>query len=212
MITQLPHDLQHHVWDLYTGGLHDRYTARHQRAVAAAASLLAQVDLLCEDAPSRDYLLDWMAHMLRFPHAKPTRALVLIGEDRDGIDQLLILLSRLAPTLQTREPRRDVFGHRNLEMVRLIVLDNPARLHLPSLKSLVSNAALLSGDRVLPSYHRVVLVIPELRASLANNRRLVNIHCTRGGSEEALRDVLLDTLAMKALRQLLIDRPVPEHF
>ena len=97
-------------------------------------------------------------------------------------------------------------------MVRLIVLDNPARLHLPSLKSLVSNAALLSGDRVLPSYHRVVLVIPELRASLANNRRLVNIHCTRGGSEEALRDVLLDTLAMKALRQLLIDRPVPEHF
>ena len=212
MLAELPHDLQGHVWGLYTEGLHDRYTARQQHAIHAANSLLAQVDALC-DAPSRDYLLDWIAHMLKFPATKPSRAVVLIGEERGGMDMLLTLLSRLVPTLQTREPRRDVFGHRNLEMARLIVIDEPARLHMPSLKALLTEHRLtLREGRSIASQHRVMLTLPEPRASLEDARRFFPIHCTGGGSMEALRAVLTDALAMQALCKLLMDRPVPERF
>ena len=154
MIAELPHDIQSHVWDLYTEALHDRYTARHQRAIEAATSLLAQVDVLC-DHNSCTYLLDWIAHMLKIPSAKPSKAIVLIGDERGGIDMLLTLISRLVPTLQTRDPRRDVFGHRNLEMAQLIVIDEPTRLHMPSLKALLSETHLvLREGRSIASYHR----------------------------------------------------------
>ena len=46
---------------------------------------------------SRDYLLDWMSHMLKHPTTKPTRAVlgavVLIGEERGGVDMLITLIT-----------------------------------------------------------------------------------------------------------------------
>ena len=216
MLAELPYDLQGHVWGLYTEGLKDRYTARQQRAIQAATSLLAQLDALC-DVPSRDYLLDWIAHMLKFPTTKPSKAVVLIGEERGGMDMLITLLSRLVPTLQTREPRRDVFGHRNLEMAHLVgVIDEPARLHMPSLKLLLTDHLLAVREGrskyvSIASQHRVMLTLLEPRASLEDARRFFPIHCTGGGSAAALHAVLTDALAMRALWQLLMARPVPER-
>ena len=155
-----------------------------------------------------------MAHMLKHPTAKPTRAVVLIGEERGGVDMLLMLLSRLVPTLQTREPRRDVFGHRNLEAARLVVIDEPARLHVPSLKALLADRRLALREaegRSIASQHRVMLTLLEPRASLEDARRFFPIHCTGGGSAAALHAVLTDALAMRALWQLLMARPVPER-
>jgi hypothetical protein len=206
------------VWDLYTEGLHDRHVARHQRAIEAATSLLAQINVLCDHVPSREYLLDWIAHMLKFPDAKPTRAIVLIGEERSGMDMLITLLSRIVPTLQTRDPRRDVFGHPTLGMAQLVVLDEPARLHMPSLKSLLHDQNLVVRDgrstsyRCIPSHHRTILTLPEPRASLEDGRRFVPIHCAGGQNTTALYDVLTDARAMHALCQLLMSRSVPERF
>ena len=214
MIAQLPHDLQRRVWDLYTRGLRERYAARARRAID---SLLAQMD-----PPWREYLLDWMAHMLHFPHAKPHRALVLIGEERGGIDVLLALLSRLVPTLHTREPRRDLFarhGHfrHHLEMARLIVLDNPTRLntHIGWLKSLLRDREHLirwprAGFTVMQSNHRIMLLLSEARAAELSSVSLaehtfVNIHCS--GGTGAVHEALADTAALDALRQLLMSRP-----
>ena len=76
MIAELPLDIQGHVWDLYTVGLHARVEERHRRVAVTA---LEHILFLCNnDAAACNFL--WMAHMLRHPLIKPAKAPDMLSE------------------------------------------------------------------------------------------------------------------------------------
>ena len=163
MIAALPHDVQAHVWDLYMDGLQTRIDERHRRA---ATKVVEQIAVLCNhDAAACGYLLDWAAHMLQHPADKPGVAVVLVGRESCGKNMLVHLLSRLVPTLHTRDPRRDVYGRHNplMAQAQLVVIEDAARIHAPSFKSLLSDETIIIRERhrphrVAPSCHRVLLL------------------------------------------------------
>ena len=215
MIAELPHDVQGHVWDMYTEDLHRRIDDRHRHA---ATKVVDYVGMLCnDDAAARDYLLDWTAHMLQHPDVKPSKGIVLVGRENCGKTMLVHLLSRLIPTLYTNNPRRDVYGRHNglMEITQLVVIEDAERLHLPSLKSIITDPFVTirgrHAARVVPSSHRTLLLVSELQASLFD-RRFYPIHCTEecmGDPEtiESLRHIF-STPALDALRAMLLARPV----
>ena len=200
MIADLPQDIQSHVWDIFTESLHERQR-QHERQV-----LFDRIDSLCDhDTAAREYLLDWMAHMVQFPHHKPAKAVVLVGHCHRSKDFLITVLTRLVPTLHTSDPRRDVYGKQNglMEGTRLVVIEDAKRLHIPDLKSLISDSDIVirergRGDRLVPSSHRVVLTIDTMRAGF-DKRRFFPIHCS---------PVPSDCVSLDLVRELLLSRPV----
>ena len=56
MIADLPHDVQYHVWDMYTEELNQRLGGRHYRD---ANNIIRYICVLCnQDTAVLDYLLD----------------------------------------------------------------------------------------------------------------------------------------------------------
>ena len=215
MIAELPHDVQGHVWEMYTEDLHRRIDDRNRRA---ATRVIDYIGVLCNhDAAARDYLLDWTAHMLQHPDVKPSKGIVLVGREDFGKTMLVHLLCRLIPTLCTNDPRRDVYGRCNtlMESTQLVVIENAERLHIPAVKSIITNPLVTirgrQATRVVPSAHRTLLIVSELQASLGD-RRFYPIHCT----EECMNDPeTIETLrriftspCLDALREMLLARTV----
>lgn len=211
MIHALPHDVQELVWDAFKEGVHARLRERHRRL---AATLLEQVDALCDhDAAARDFVLDWVAHMLKWPEHKPHKALVLVGRERCGKNALVALLSRLVPTLQTHDARRHVFGRYNAPMAsaRLVVLEDAAwRQSAGPIKSLICDTHLVVGGvYVEPSSHRVLMMADECPTDPTFHGRCVPVHCSGAQDLAAvLYEVLTTPGALDEVRALLLARPV----
>ena len=73
-ITMLPYDLQRTVHGLYVTGLRTRLRRWY------VTKILCELSMLCnDDTSARDYLLDWMTHMVQHPSTKPGCAVMLIG-------------------------------------------------------------------------------------------------------------------------------------
>jgi len=217
MIAALPHDVQGHVWDLYRGGLHSRIRERHRHV---ASKVVEQIGVLCnKDAEARDYLLDWLAHLLQEPGTKPGKAIALVGREGCGKRMLINFISRLAPTLYTDDPQREVYGRFNatMELARLVVIDGWEKVNVHKLKSLISDDSIAIRERQGPlrsatSHHRVMLLVDEMPHSLQGARRVYPIHCTEAcmGSEEnaAALHELVTTPALDALREMLTSRRI----
>ena len=211
IVRALPHDLQDHVWALYKQRLQGQRDGRHRRL---AATFVEQAVTLCNDVVAAGYLLDWMAHMVQHPHAKPPTAIVLVGHEDCGVSVLVTLLSRLIPTLQTHDPR-DVYGTRNGRMAaaKLVVIEQADQLSVSSLKSLIRDPHVLIRERgvaqLVPSFHHLLLTTRELRPSLYD-RRFVPIHCAERPSSEYAGTLhqILTTPALDAVRDVLRARPL----
>ena len=216
MIADLPHDVQYHVWDMYTEELNQRLGGRHYRD---ANNIIRYICVLCnQDTAVLDYLLDWVAHILQYPDLKPSKAIVLAGREGWGKTMLVHLLARLIPTLYTNDPRHDVYGRQNalMEFTQLVVIEDAERLHLPDLRGIISNQLVtirgMHPPRNVPSSHRMLIIVKELQASLTCTRTFYPIHCT----EECMWDpVTMDGLrrivtppAINALRDILLARDV----
>jgi hypothetical protein len=214
MIAELPQDVQGHVWEIYTTGLRSRM----ERPRQVAEQVLEQIGALCNgDATT---LLDWMASMLQHPAVKPRKAIVLAGRESSGKDNLIALLTRLVPTLHTREPRLHVYGRWNalMEQARLVVIeDADQNRNMAALKSLISDETVAVHPdrgqpmRVIHSTHRVLLTVDSVQPSLSH-RRFDVIHCTdefmkTAQHSDVLRE-LCTTSALDELRKLLLDRRV----
>ena len=212
MIAELPHDVQNFVWDTFTVGINDRREMWRTRVIEG---LLHHLDALCGgDVGTREYLLDWLAHLVQFPNKKPTRALLLVGNEESGKYLLITLISRLVPTLQTQDPRQDVYGKFNplMETVKVVVLENVNRPNLSALASLISdndiNIRKRGSSALIPSYHRVLLTVGEMRGSISG-RRFLPIYC----SEERIQCPLelLTRVAIETLREVLLSRRVGDE-
>ena len=209
MIADLPHDAQGVVWDAFTEGLRERQRGRRRRL---AATLLECVDALCDrEAAARECLLDWMAHLVQHPSHKPSKAIVLVGHERCGMNIVVTLLSRLVPTLQTHDARRHVFGSYNgvVSSVDLLVVESADQPQIEKLRTLLTRTHLSVGSlRDVPSSHHVLLTVDEWHEP---SRHFLPIrcspHCLRGHAA-VLREVLTTPGALDEVRALLRARPL----
>ena len=168
-------------------------------------SALDYLDVLCGgDADAREYLIEWLSHLLKYPNTKPRRALALVGRAPSFLD----LLSQLVPIVEVHDSiHADWRSLPSLESARVVVA------HPPNSSSKLR--ALLSADvierrrpqqpsRIVRSFHRVLIISG--RELWEGERSVETIVCT---GDDAIKVPTLR--AVEALRGWLMRRPVKEE-
>ena len=154
-VTALPPALQELIQTAYCDALRAR-TERHSLLV-----MLDHVRMLCQTDVKSDTLLDWMAHMLQFPHSKPQRGFVLVGPPRCGktcFANLVALLLGQNSVWQstTLRPRSNELL---LDATLVILTDCNVSEELVRINSLISDQTITHDQDsiVAPSFHRVLV-------------------------------------------------------
>ena len=154
MIVDLPHDVQHHVFDVYKTQLKERYES-------SAHYILDMLSASCGQGV--DILLQYMKRLLQRPLKKPSFALVLTGECSTAVSRILC---RIAGDGNYIVGDRGLLGRFNgqLKDKHLLVIEGrlTERL-LHEVKGVLSSPTIMvegrwqNAERV-PSHHHVVLV------------------------------------------------------
>lgn len=96
MLERLPYDLREYTFELYLDGLRARMHERDDFVTRL-------IGALCQDKQEREPLRRWLADAVA--GRQPGVALALVGREECGKRILVTLLSRLAPTMLTRDLR-----------------------------------------------------------------------------------------------------------
>ena len=169
-VTALPPALQELIQTAYCDALRAR-TERRSLLV-----MLDHVRMLCQTDVKSDALLDWMAHMLQFPHSKPQRGFVLVGPPRCGktcFANLVALLLGQDSVWQstTLRPRSNELL---LDATLVILTGCNVSEELVRINSLISDQTITHDQDsiVAPSFHRVLVTTTVFPPSAPSFHRL----------------------------------------
>lgn len=214
-ILQLPTDLQESIWEAYCVGLRERCTPKY------VTLLLDQLHALMPGHAHR--VLDWMAHMLKYPNVKPARGVVLVGPPGCGMSLLADLLTLLLG--QENVSRSTTLRTARLDGTTLVHIDDcNLRDELEDAVGLLTTQTIAvstspgQDPRFFPSKHRVLvtsnIVPPLLHHSNAFHERFVLIPCGSVQHPADFHATMNDPVKIAALRKHLMKRPEspPELF
>ena len=200
-ILRLPCDIQQVVRSEYRHGLRERMS-----------TIQYHVRTFCVN--DTDRMLDWMAHMLKYPNVKPPQGIVLIGPPGCGkslFAQLLTLLLGQDKVVYT--PTLPRFNG-CLEGATLVHLDECLK---PQVHRFISDQTLAirrpyQDPYNVPSYHRVLVTTtfmsPLLTHSEAFQQRFTVIPCGVFFKPQDLRAAMDDPVRLASFRQHLMERQV----
>ena len=176
MIVDLPHDIQHCIFDMYKSHMKERYESSHHYIVDILRASCGEM---------AGTLLAFIGNLLNNPLKKPHFALVLTGEGAIAISQLLCKIGGKYVHGDGRLLGR-FNGH--LKTANLLVIqDSPTESLVQKVKEIVSNPFIVIEERWqnperVRSHHFVVLVSGYRIDDPA--RRFVNVECGRVGALE----------------------------
>ena len=214
-VAELPHELQELIWTAYREGLRTR---RAEYLIRTNRVILDHIRTLCQSDDDFNRVLDWMAHMLQYPHIKTQRAIVFVGPPRCGKTLFVNFVTLLLG--QNNVWRSNTLRNRfndSLDGMTLVTLDEcNVSEEIAQINSLVSNQTITirrryQGAIVVPSFHRVLvtakLLPPLLYHSIPFQQRFVVIPCGTVNGQE-FYEAMHDPIKMSHFRQYLMERHV----
>ena len=153
-LTALPEDLRVVIFEFFLAGVQERALAR-RRVLQCNQFILS----LCGgDSAAHEYLIRWLADVLRCPTVKPRRAVALVGHARAFLD----LLSQLVPIAESHNFNRgDWRSDPSFESAAVVVVHQPVSLCKINELVCADCLSLLRRNqpcRIVRSFHRVLVV------------------------------------------------------
>jgi hypothetical protein len=213
-IPQLPTDLQESIWKAYCVGLQERYILKY------VTPLLDQIHALMPgyaNGAHAHLVLDWMAHMLKYPNVKPERGIILVGPPGCGKSLFGCLLTLLLG--QENVSRSTALRMARLDGTTLVHIDD-CNLHdeLENITALLTTQTIAESTspgqdpRFFPSKHRVLVTSnifpPLLNHSDAFHERFIFIPCGSVQHPSDFHAAMNDPVKIAAFRKHLMKRPV----